>query len=209
MTMGGSLLEDVFAILDVATKLEAHVDTKIEAATKFYEAVYLMRQYLQRLPATAEHQQKRDLLEYKAKHYEQLAQRCLSSCNSTVASSPCSDTKRTIASDPRSPVDKRIFFNEDSSVIPMPAPIRPAPRSSLSTVVNQTTSQANAKLAYAMDVDESGKGQASINIYLEAAELYLKAIKASEEKKGWSDQNVLNVLRRRLEQTLGTMYFDE
>ena len=73
-----------------------------------------MRQYLQRLPATAEQQQKRDLLEEKAKHYEQLAKKCLASCNSTIGS-PCADSQRTIASDPRSPVEKRIFFNDDSA----------------------------------------------------------------------------------------------
>lgn len=170
-----------------------------------------MRQYLQRLPATAEQQQKRDLLEEKAKHYEKVAQRCLASCNSTVAS-PCADAQRSIASDPRSPVDKRIFFNEDSSVIPMPvpSPAPPArcqsPRYSISAFVNQTTSQANAKLAHAMDIDESGKGPESITIYMEAAELYLKAIKASEDNKGLSDQNVMNVLKRRMEQTLGMAF---
>jgi hypothetical protein len=167
-----------------------------------------MRQYVQRLPATAEQQQKKDLLEAKAKHYEQLAQKCLASCNSTIGS-PCADAQRTIASDPRSPVEKKIFFNDDSSVIPLSipahAPIQPqSPRFSLSTFVNQTTSQANAKLAHAMDVDESGRGQESIAIYMEAAELYLRAIKKSEESKLRSDQNVLNVLKRRLEQTLGT-----
>ena len=167
-----------------------------------------MRQYLQRLPATAEQQQKRDLLEEKAKHYEQLAKKFLASCNSTIGS-PCADSQRTIASDPRSPVEKRIFFNDDSSVIPMPvptpAPIRQqAPRSRMSNFVNQTTSQANAKLAHAMDVDEGGRKQESISIYMEAAELYLKAIKASTDNGARCDQNVMNVLKRRMEQTLGT-----
>ena len=32
--MGPSLLDDVFALLDVATKLEANDETRIEAATK-------------------------------------------------------------------------------------------------------------------------------------------------------------------------------
>lgn len=32
--MGGDLLEDVFSVLGVATKLEQNEDTRIEAATK-------------------------------------------------------------------------------------------------------------------------------------------------------------------------------
>ena len=217
-----SLLDDVFTLLGIATKLEENPDSKIEAATKYYEAVYLMRQYIQRLPSTAEHQQKRELLESKAFHYEQLAQKCLASCNSTVGSlsSPCSDATRTIASDPRSPIAKTCFFNEDSSVIPLrlkPAAV-PAPpvvigppvdtqlrRYSLSNQVDQITSQANAKLTSAMDVDEMGTKhrQAAISLYMEAAELYLKGIRLSEEQNSGVASNVIGVLKRRLEQTLG------
>lgn len=217
-----SLLDDVFKLLGTATKLEENPDSRIEAATKYYEAVYLMRQYIQRLPSTAEHQQKRELLESKAFHYEQLAQKCLASCNSTVGglSSPCSDATRTIASDPRSPIAKTCFFNEDSSVIPMrPKPAVPAPaapavgppvdaqirRFSLSNQVDQITSQANAKLTSAMDVDEMGTKHrpSAINLYMEAAELYLKGVRVSEEQNSGVASNVTSVLKRRLEQTLG------
>ena len=168
-----------------------------------------MRQYLQRLPDTPEQQQKKRLLIEKTLFYEQIAQKCLS-CNSTVASSPCSDARRTVATDPRSPIARTAYFNEDSSVIPLPVPsevmttvvVPKAPRASLSAFVNQTASQANAKLAQAMDVDESGKKQSAISIYLEAAELYLKAIKSSESNLSASESNVLIVLKRRLEQIL-------
>jgi hypothetical protein len=207
--MGTSnLLEDVFALLQKATKLDEVEDTRIEAATKYYEAVYLMKQYLQRLPVTSDQQQKRELLEEKAKYYEQVAQKCLASCNASVVGSPCSDARRSIASDPRSPIARDSFFNEDSSVIPLPAPV-PTPakaaRFSLSTFLNQTTSHANAKLAHAMDTDEAGQKQSAIVMYMEAAELYLKAIKTSEDKNSGAEANVINVLKRRLEQTLGKL----
>ncbi|CAB9509649.1 Calpain-7 [Seminavis robusta] len=209
----GDLLDDVFRILATATKLEDNDDTKIEAATKYYEAIYLMRQYIQRLPATSEQQQKRDLLEEKAKHYEKIAQNCLRTGNSLAGSSkesPCSDTRRSITTDPRSPIAKHGFFNEDSSVVPLPppsfSPVKPqSPRFSLSALVNQTTSQANAKLATAMDADERGEKNAAIATYMDAAELYLKAMKAAEDKNGKTSgcgENVAVVLRRRLEQTL-------
>jgi hypothetical protein len=177
-----------------------------------------MRQYyLQRIPATPEQQQKRDLLEEKAKHYEKVAQKCLASGNaSTIGESPCSDIHRSIASDPRSPLAKHGFFNDESSVIPIPVPSGASLRSqlpnngsSLSTVVNQTTSQANAKLAQAMDADERGEKQSAIDTYMMAAELYLKAIKACESEgegkssKGDCGENVALVLKRRMENTLG------
>jgi hypothetical protein len=178
---------------------------------QYYEAVYLMRQYVQRLPATAEQQQKRDLLEEKAKHYEKLAQKCLASGNaSTVAESPCSDIHRSIATDPRSPIARHGFFNDESSVNPIPVPsgasFRPQSAGlSLSTFVNQTTSRADAKLAQAMDADEKGEKEAAIATYMMAAELYLKAIKASQDKstKGDCGENVAIVLKRRMENTLG------
>lgn len=201
----GTLLDEVFGLLEVATRLEKEEDTRIEAATKYYEAVYLMKQYLQRLPTTSEQQQKRELLEEKTKHYERVAQKCLASCSASSVGSPCSDEKRSVASDPRSPVARNGFFNGDSSVIPMPAPVPPpveTARFSLSTQLSQTTSQANTKLAHAMDIDESRDEQAAIAMYLEAAELYLKAIKISEDKNSGAEANVVNVLKRRLEQTL-------
>lgn len=181
-----------------------------------------MRQYIQRLPSTGDYQQKRELLESKAFHYEQLAQKCLASCNSTVGglSSPCSDATRTLASDPRSPIAKTSFFNDDSSVIPMRLkPGLPAPaatpvgppvdaqirRFSISNQVNQITSQANAKLTQAMDADEMGTKhrQSAIELYMEAAELYLKGVRKSEEQNSGVASNVTSVLKRRLEQTLG------
>jgi len=228
-----SLLDDVFKLLEMATRLEENYDTKIEAATKYYEAVYLMRQYIQRLPSTAEQQQKRELLESKAFYYEQLAQKCLKSCNSTVGSlsSPCSDAQRSIASDPRSPIAKNGFFNEDASGIPIipVAPSAPAGQAAyhqqrellrqqqkererkdqeqkrlsvLANQINQMTSQANAKLTQAMDVDEAGNQQSSIPLYMAAAELYLKSLRASEQNTMGMANNVTKVLKRRLEQTL-------
>lgn len=40
-----SLLDDAFELLELATKLEE--DTPIEASTKYYESVYLLRRFLQ------------------------------------------------------------------------------------------------------------------------------------------------------------------
>lgn len=68
-------MDDVFEFLQTADEqLEKHGNA-IEAATKYYEAVYLMRQYLSRIPTNRSTKNRaiHDLLQEKIAHYENVA----------------------------------------------------------------------------------------------------------------------------------------
>lgn len=91
------------------------------------------------------------------------------------------------------------FFNEDSSVLPVPLP--PASRRlTQPAVLNKKAGLANTKLALAIDLDEKGDTKAAIDTYIAAAEIYLETIRISEEQPGSS--SITPVLTRRLEGAL-------
>eukprot|EP00521_Asterionellopsis_glacialis_P007952 CAMPEP_0195287320 /NCGR_PEP_ID=MMETSP0707-20130614/4430_1 /TAXON_ID=33640 /ORGANISM="Asterionellopsis glacialis, Strain CCMP134" /LENGTH=938 /DNA_ID=CAMNT_0040347067 /DNA_START=96 /DNA_END=2912 /DNA_ORIENTATION=+ len=85
--MSSTLLDDAFELLQVATNLEQQTkgdeSCQIEAATKYYQACYLLKRYVQRLPLTSSNNdnQTRQLLEDKITHYEHLASHLLSTAN--------------------------------------------------------------------------------------------------------------------------------
>jgi calpain-7 len=190
-----SLLDDVFELLETATRLEETGVNRIEAATKYYEAIYLMRQCVQRMPRTAQESSTKQLLEGKIEHFGQVAARLLADDSST---------SQSIFGNPRSPVAKHRngFFNEDMSVITIatPHPADSSPRFTQTAALNKTAGQANHKLATAMDFDEQGKSKEAIAAYMGAAEIYLEAIKIAENQLG--ESSIKPVLVRRLEGAL-------
>jgi calpain-7 len=91
------------------------------------------------------------------------------------------------------------FFNEGYIVHPVPLP--PAsPRLTQPAVLNKKAGLANTKLALAIDLDEKGDTKAAIDTYMAAAEIYLEAIRISQEQSGFSA--ITPVLTRRLEGAL-------
>lgn len=71
--------------------------------------------------------------------------------------------------------------------------------------LNNTASQANTKLARALDLDESGKYDAAVAAYVEASESLLVALKAADKLSHLGHtgaQGVASVLKRRMTQTL-------
>lgn len=190
-----SLLDDAFELLELATKLEE--GAPIEAATKMYEATYLLKRYIQRLPVTPDNMPTRQLLEEKVSHYEKLASSLLNQDNHDLSNA----SQKT---EPESPFSKHCQFFDDTSVIPIAAPSLPSPRfenaSIQSTVVASITekvAQANTRLAHALDLDESGEKESVIKEYMLAAELYLEAIKMADSA-GDGAQSVVSLLKRRL-----------
>jgi hypothetical protein len=195
------LLDDAFELLELATKLEK--DTPIEAATKFYEASYLMKRYLQRLPMTPDNMQTRQLLEEKVSHYENFASTLLNQENGE------SSHQQQQKQQPESPFSKHCQFFDDTSVVPLPAPSLPSPRFESSsvqpTVVSDITAKAalaNTRLAHALDLDESSDTNTAIQEYMAAAELYLEAIKMADNAGGGAE-SVASLLKRRLAGALG------
>jgi len=189
--------DDIFELLELANKLEESETDRIEAATKYYEAVYLMRRYIARLPETDEGMKKRELLGERATFYEKRASMILSVDGVRGPNSPNSTDSG--------------FFNEDSGTIAPPAasPLAaPSLTSTDSEFIVSRASEANNKLACALDEDEAGRTQKAISLYLEVADLFLQVIKRGEELSSSPSSGVrqvepvLDAARRRLTQTL-------
>lgn len=199
-----------------------------------------MRRYMDRLPQTEEATMQKELLRERATHYEKRASELMMMMsndddatattigdNSPGAGATATVAARSSMSSPRSPIDKETFFNEDSSVIPMIPPRQQqqqrrisstpsCPFSPRSVDVNSRASLANNKLAIALDYDEDKKHRDAVAAYMEAAELFLQAIKLAEEEASTTTitgtpklqrhqhdlEPVLEVMKRRLNQTL-------
>lgn len=189
-----SLLDDVFEILETATRYEKS-GNRIEAATKFFEATYLMRKVLASTPQ--EEVETRRLLEEKIKHFSAAASRLYFDDTSV-------DPSRTEINEQRSPMSQlsqQAFFQEEVTHQPAHLPSScESPRFTQSAELNKMASQANSTLSRAIDLDETGKVSDAIKTYMEAAELYLATIRLYESKS--SSSSIAPVLKRRLEGAL-------
>lgn len=189
-------LDDAFRLLEVANDLEEQRENphhKIEAATKYYEACYLMKRYLNTLPV--EQEKVHTLIHQKMKQYEKRATRLLQGMTSPVNH------------EPRSPLHKYGCFHDESSVVIMPPPSTPPQISeqvrrndpkAIQPIIDKV-SNANSRLSYALDLDEGGQKQRAIGEYMAAAELYLHALQLAENNQVTSIQPLL---KQRLEGAL-------
>lgn len=177
-----------------------------------------MQRFLQRLPQTAQENATRDLVEEKVRFYGKVAADLMADDDED------DDSTTSLWNSPRSPVEKVSFFSSDASVIPIaeacvipvPAPLPPAsgssglqPATSLSPrtsqrqhIMDSRVSQANQKLAQALDLDEAGDKENAIDVYMEAAEIYLQALQMLEQNADMPKSNMAGTLKRRLESTL-------
>ena len=185
-----SLLDDVFDILEAATRQEK-AGNRIEAATKYYEATYLMRKVLVDTPQEAS--DTRRLLEQKIEKYSRTASRLYFDDGSMASVA----SKGGNLMSPVSELSQQSFFQEEvAQHNSTTTSSRESRRLVQSLQANQMASQANAKLARAIELDEAGTLQQATQSYMEAAELYLKAIRVCEEQSGSS--SLVPVLKRRL-----------
>jgi len=179
-------------------------------APQYYEAVYLMRRYVEKLPVDDnENHQIKQLLTEKANHYEQRASALIRDDSSTM---PADDSVSALTYSPRSPLTTSSntersrsghFFQDDFSV-----PVPPKKQNSSQSIlmcntpasVDKVASEANSKLATALDLDEDGNTDSAIAAYMEAAKLYLQAIQTTSKQNSLS--SIEEMLKRRLTQTL-------
>jgi calpain-7 len=177
-----------------------------------------MKRYLQKIPSTDQEVATRQLLQEKVRHYEQVAAKLLADADEGVENEnngTGSNTPVARPVDPRSPVDKQTFFGEDSSVVAVAVPISsssgsshaPPQSSAKSSYIHLTASQANTRLGSALDLDERNQTEQAVAVYMQAAELFLRAIQAADQcaasSEGVSPESGQStVLKRRLEQTL-------
>lgn len=143
-----------------------------------------MEQLLRKMPQTASHEAKKALLTEKIQHYRRQAS--------------------VLMADESSTKTRSLFLNNDENEKPPPPPSTASPRSVHSDIVDSRASQANTKLALALDLDESGTVSEAINAYMEAASLYLEALETAQKHMTTSTrmESVSTVLKRRLESTL-------
>ena len=199
-------LEDAFQLLETATKLEKSGNQRIEAATKYYEAVYLMKQVLQHTPHTQQNEAIHALLEEKIEFYSAQASRLYFDDSSTIAGGETISTITTVDNDPRSPFNvgqKKHFFsnnNKNESSLSRSSRNNSSSNSNItSMVVNRKAHDATSKLSSAIQLDEQGKSKEALKEYLKAAEAYLEVIRLSGKT---SDSVTSNSWTKRLEGVL-------
>jgi hypothetical protein len=171
---------------------------------QYYEAVYLMRRYMECLPMdSSSNRQIKRLLAEKANQYEQVASNLMNDDRSTIVPDYTSETS-ALTSTPQSPPSAAsntgLAFPDDASPALKQQQHCSSLRAKKSEAVNTIAEQANTKLAQALDLDESGKTAPAILSYMEAAELYLQAIPLC--KKEQQKLEVRDALKHLLQQTL-------
>mmetsp|Transcript_34076 Transcript_34076/g.34594 ORF Transcript_34076/g.34594 Transcript_34076/m.34594 type:complete len:223 (+) Transcript_34076:45-713(+) len=181
-------LEDVFNLLETATLLEKG-GQRIEAATKYYESCYLMRQVLSRIPENEKSSSTFRLLHEKIEFYTSAAQKLYFDDGSSAPTTPATVIFSTDNASPQNGTD-------DISVLSSSAPEPPAsPRFTQSAEINRKASIANANLGQAIDQDENNLTQDAIKSYMSAAEIYLHVIRLAEKS---SSSSIVPVLKRRI-----------
>lgn len=191
-------LEDVFQLIETARRLEK-ANNRVEAATKYYESCYLMRQVLQHTPQNEQKSMKlRSLLEEKIEFYSQAAQRLYFDESSTAPA------QFVVSTRPPSLDDVSVLTMPPMTPSPPPLPVTcESPRFTQSAELNRKAGQANAKLAEAIDLDERKQRKEAITAYMAAAETFLDAIRIGEINPRWgSTSSIGPVLKRRLEGAL-------
>ena len=168
-----NLLDDAFGVLARAIELEDTVggeeEALMHAASKYYEAVYLMKKYLNRLPIepfsprSDEASKTRKLIQEKCRHYEKHAQELL----------------QRIGSQQSEEGDRRSWVHKQDSSAPHDGASTFASKAPTDIVAEKAAAAANV-LAEALDHDEKERYDKAIASYISAAELYLEAIRKSE-----------------------------
>jgi calpain-7 len=202
------MLDDVFALLESAKHMERS-GNRIEAATKYYESCYLMRQVLFSMPQDVESEPTRRLLSEQIESYTTKAQSLYFDDSSTAPSKNQLDTRSPLSTEDVLPP------RQSRQNPPPPPPISStieSPRFTQSANLNKIARQANMKLAQAIELDEKAADKTqAIATYMKAAELFLQAIRSAEcnsnatapgerSSSGFSSSSSLVVvLKRRLE----------
>jgi hypothetical protein len=209
-------LDDIFNLLETATLLEKS-NQRIEAATKYYESCYLMRQFLSRIPEKERSSSATSrLLEEKIEFYTNAAQNLYFDDSSVSAASIITTPAAAVifAASTQSPHglaadDVSVLTPPSMMIIPttshlpslvVPDP-PPSPRFTQSAEINRKASLANASLGQAIDHEENNRTQDAIKAYMSAAEMYLYAIRLAEEESSSSSSSsssILPVLKRRV-----------
>jgi len=175
-------IDRVFRLLERATMLEKD-GQRIEASTKYYEGVHLMRQLVSQ-NTIREDESVADLLREKIHYYSLQAQRLYFEEGSVAVVPPSPSPKQRI---PAKTITLPPKPSDDISELTMPGN-----DSSICTKLHKKVCLANARLERAIDLEESNKTnnmdstkqhtrETIVVSYLSAAEAYLSALKLCED----------------------------
>jgi calpain-7 len=226
-TSASSVIDDVFEFLSVAEQLER--TNPIEAATKYYEAIYLMQQFVQRMPMNTKNEKVKELLQEKILHYESVASRIMQNVSSDGSSrrSPASSQGDASPSSwnvndgmallsllhhdsisPRSPLSNMMIPlpNHSSSSSSHLASLHRTNDATVPTGgIDTLLHQANSELSQAMDFDERRDDEdcksEAVEKYMRAAEGYLQAMQWLSKQQP-HDATTKEGIKKRLQQTL-------
>eukprot|EP00567_Pseudictyota_dubia_P006409 CAMPEP_0197438408 /NCGR_PEP_ID=MMETSP1175-20131217/5418_1 /TAXON_ID=1003142 /ORGANISM="Triceratium dubium, Strain CCMP147" /LENGTH=899 /DNA_ID=CAMNT_0042968133 /DNA_START=47 /DNA_END=2743 /DNA_ORIENTATION=- len=225
--MESQSLNEAFELLEIATKLEEDGNDNasepssssrqqqrlMEASTKYFEACFLLKRYVNRMPVETSNSKSdsaktRRLLLEKIRHYERHASNLLQRFGGedddgppgTIGINGSGSGGRSGWTSQR---QSSIRNFRDEKVVSGGANAPSITRDE--SVVMEKAGRANSLLAQALDLDERGKEDEAIDMYMKAAEIYLEDIKMAEdlERKGMVEQTMLDMLKRRLEGALG------
>eukprot|EP00536_Pseudo-nitzschia_multiseries_P001686 jgi/Psemu1/317670/estExt_fgenesh1_pm.C_210051 len=196
---------DVFQLIATAKRLEKS-GHRIEAATKYYESCYLMRQALSRFPQNEQSSPTYRLLEENIELYTQAAQDLYFDDSSVAMPMPTPATVVIPEDSPNGPDDVSVLTYPPMAHPEMVLPVTPekpkqsdlcdSPMFTQSAEINRSASLANATLERAIEFDESNQTEDAIKSYTKAAEIYLDAIKLATESS--SSSSITQVMTRRL-----------
>ena len=192
-----TLLNDAFDLLSKANELDEQYDREgkkddsllIQASSTYFEAVFLFKRYLNRLPfepsspRSSEASRTRKLLKEKIRHYEGVAADLLGHLGSGCDQSPQRKSLHVHVDTPTH------CSNSSASAAPFQ-----------SDDIAEKVSLANNLFATALDHDEKSRYDDASESYLKACESYLEAIKISEESsKKNGDAVKVGPIKRKLE----------
>lgn len=168
-------MEEAFQLLEEAGALRE--TSRIEAATKYFKAIYLMKGQLNTL-----NPEKQTLVRENIQHFEEVARELMENESSDI---PDDSSLPVAIAEPVSPVS----INDSISAITLSSPKK--------LHRDEIAGRAHCKLANALDLDEAGEVHGAISAYMEAAELLLQANKIDRS----------DALFQYLEQTLDRIEF--
>ena len=194
-----TLLNDAFDLLSKANELEEQYDREgkkddsllIQASSTYFEAVFLFKRYLNRLPfepsspRSSEASRTRKLLKEKIRHYEGVAADLLGHLGSGCDGGDQSPQRKSLHVHVDTPTH---CSNSSASAAPFQ-----------SDDIAEKVSLANNLFATALDRDEKSRYDDASESYLKACESYLEAIKISEESSKEVDAVKIGSIKRKLE----------
>lgn len=195
-----SLQDNIFELLESAKNLESSGHSPVEAATKYYQAVYLMHRFIESLPATPEKEPTRRLLQEQIRHYDQKAQKLIAKEIQNGSVDP-KDAERNLSNGQQGTSDDSTTPKKDSQRNILPQ------IQAIIHEIHRLANQANTKLAYALDLDEAGQTSAAIQAYMESAEVYLNTLQVANQPET-QDQAITQIrlgIKKRLESTLNRL----